>query len=272
MAESTCLWRRKPQKQQNKPVTLECSRCLIDPADAFKRFSKKTGEMGHHLPFFFPNPTEVNAMQVELLRESQSRPPEERSRQEAERRYCPVLLSQRLVLRAPHTDDIDALAHLANNAAIATMVSRMPHPYTAADAADFVRRTKEGAIGKCVYAITRADNGAFLGCCGLEADEQNERTLEIGYWLGEPYWNQGYVTEAAHALVDMAFRARDIDQIDARVRVMNVASRRVIQKCGFQFQGSGMVPSLALGGMVPVEWYRLDRKTWLSLRSWGDGR
>ncbi|MEK1932952.1 MAG: GNAT family protein, partial [Pararhizobium sp.] len=60
-----------------------------------------------------------------------------------------------------------------------------------------------------------------------------------------------------------------IDQIDARCRVMNVASRRVIQKCGFQFQGSGMVGSLALGGMMSVEWYRLDRKTWMSLRSWG---
>jgi RimJ/RimL family protein N-acetyltransferase len=50
---------------------------------------------------------------------------------------------------------------------------------------------------------------------------------------------------------------------------MNVASRRVVQKCGFQFQGSGLAASLALGSSVPVEWYRLDRKTWISLRSWG---
>jgi RimJ/RimL family protein N-acetyltransferase len=176
------------------------------------------------------------------------------------------------VLRKPHEDDIDALAHLANNANIATMVSRMPHPYTAKDAADFVRRTKAGEIGKCVYAITRTDNGAFLGCCGLEPHPENPATLEMGYWLGEPYWNQGYATEAAHALIDMAFRTREIDQIDARCRVTNVASRRVIQKCGFQFQGSGMVGSLALGGMVAVEWFRLDRKTWMSLRSWGEMR
>ncbi|MNY83689.1 hypothetical protein D3C86_2266360 [compost metagenome] len=53
---------------------------------------------------------------------------------------------------------------------------------------------------------------------------------------------------------------------------MNLASRRVIQKCGFQFQGSGMVGSLALGGSIAVEWYRLDRKTWVSLRSWGGMR
>jgi RimJ/RimL family protein N-acetyltransferase len=211
-------------------------------------------------------------MYGELLRSDQSRSPEERLRPQLLRGDCPVLLSQRLVLRAPHEEDIDALSHLANNANIATMVSRMPHPYTAKDAADFVRRTKTGEIGKCVYAITRGDNGAFLGCCGLEPHPEDDTTLEIGYWLGEPHWNQGYATEAAHALIDMAFRTRDIDQIDARCRVTNVASRRVIQKCGFQFQGSGMIGCLALGAMVPVEWFRLDRKTWMSLKSWGDMR
>jgi len=182
------------------------------------------------------------------------------------------LLSQRLVLRAPHEEDIDALAHLANNAAIATMVSRMPHPYTIKDAADFVRRTSNGEIGKCVYAITKAENGEFLGCCGLEPHVNDEETLEMGYWLGQPYWNKGYATEAAHALIDMAFRTGDIAHIDARVRVTNIASRRVIQKCGFQFQGSGMASSLAMGGMMAVEWYRLDRKTWMSLKSWGEMR
>ncbi|MGD9480603.1 GNAT family N-acetyltransferase [Shinella sp. G-2] len=210
-------------------------------------------------------------MQTELLREDQSRSPKERLRPERSRTDCPILLSPRLVMRAPHEDDIDALAHLANNANIANMVARMPHPYTVADAADFVRRTRAGAIGKCVYAITKADNGAFLGCCGIEPHEDG-RTVELGYWLGEPYWNDGYATEAAHALIDMVFRTRDIEQIDARCRVMNIPSRRVIQKCGFQFQATGMVQSLAVGGMVPVEWYRLDRKTWVSLKSWGGMR
>ncbi|MBO9630393.1 N-acetyltransferase [Shinella sp. WSJ-2] len=210
-------------------------------------------------------------MQTELLREDQSRSPQERLRPDRSRTDCPILLSPRLVMRAPHEDDIDALAHLANNANIANMVARMPHPYTVADAADFVRRTRAGAIGKCVYAITKADNGAFLGCCGIEPHEDG-RTVELGYWLGEPHWNQGYVTEAAHALIDMVFRTRDVDQIDARCRVMNIPSRRVIQKCGFQFQATGMVQSLAVGGMVPVEWYRLDRKTWVSLKSWGGMR
>lgn len=210
-------------------------------------------------------------MQQELLREGPSRPPEERLRPERSRSDCPVLLSERLVLRAPHIDDIDALAHLANNANVATMVSRMPHPYTVNDAADFVRRAKVGEIGKCVYAITLGENGHFLGCCGIEPVD--ETSVELGYWLGEPFWNKGYMTEAAQVLIDMVFRTREwVTQIDARCRVTNIGSRRVIQKCGFQFQGTGMVQSLAAGGRVPVEWYRLDRKTWMSLRAWGGAR
>lgn len=210
-------------------------------------------------------------MEQELSREGPPGSPEERPRPERSRTDCPVLLSERLVLRTPHADDIDALAHLANNANVATMVSRMPHPYTVNDAADFVRRAEEGAIGKCVYAITGGDNGHFLGCCGIEPID--DETVELGYWLGQPYWNEGYMTEAAQVLIDMVFRTREtLVQIDARCRVTNIGSRRVIQKCGFQFQGTGMVSCQAVGGRVPVEWFRLDRKTWMSLRRWGGTR
>jgi RimJ/RimL family protein N-acetyltransferase len=207
-------------------------------------------------------------MQDLLRRDDQSRSPSEWPRPQRLRTDCPVLLSPRLVLRAPHIEDIDALTHLANNAKVATMISRMPHPYTENDAADFVRRAKNDEIGKRVYAISRVDTGEFMGCCGIEPSADPE-AVEIGYWLGEPFWNQGYATEATHALIDMAFRTREINFIDGRCRVSNVASRRVLQKCGFQFQGAGMVGSLALGGIMPVDWYRLDRKTWVSLRSWG---
>lgn len=180
---------------------------------------------------------------------------------------CPILLTEQLVLRAPHVEDIDAIAILANNPAIATMVSRMPHPYTAMDAVEFVRKSAIRENGNCVYAMTEAQSGRFVGCCALQA-RAGSPSLELGYWVGEPFWGQGFATEAAHALVDMAFRTREITHIDARCRVTNPASRRVLQKSGFQFQGSEMVPVLALGASVAMEWFRLDRKTWVSLISW----
>lgn len=183
--------------------------------------------------------------------------------------HCPVLLSEHLVLRAPHTEDIDAIAILADNPAIATMLSRMPHPYSRADAQAFVTASAKRENGNCVYAITETDSGRFLGCCSLEAGPDG-RSLEIGYWIGEPFWGRGIATEAVHSLIAMAFRTRDVDHIDARCRVTNPASRRVLQKSGFQFQGTGMHPVLSLNASVSMEWFRLDRKTWMSLISWSN--
>lgn len=182
---------------------------------------------------------------------------------------CPILLTESLVLRAPHAEDIDAIAILADNPAIATMVSRIPHPYGRSDAETFVRTSAKRGNGNCVYAITDAETGRLFGCCSLEP-VANGKSLELGYWIGEPFWRRGIATEAVHALVDMAFRTREIDHIDARCRVINPASRRVLQKSGFQFQGSGMINILSINASAAVEWFRLDRKTWVSLIGWSN--
>jgi len=192
------------------------------------------------------------------------------SHEQAARSFdCPVLLTESLVLRAPHAEDIDAIAILADNPAIATMVSRIPHPYGRADAETFVRTSVKRGNGNCVYAITEAETGRLMGCCSLETAADG-KSLELGYWIGEPFWRRGIATEAVHALVDMAFRTRDIEHIDARCRVINPASRRVLQKSGFQFQGTGMINVLAINASAAVEWFRLDRKTWVSLISWSN--
>ena len=177
---------------------------------------------------------------------------------------CPVLVTERLVMRPPHEDDIPELTLLANNRRVAEMLARMPHPYGEAEARAFLAIATEKRNAGCVYAITLADSGAFIGCAGLDGAKGG---LELGYWIGEPYWRHGYATEAAHALVDLAFRATTIDMLTVSCRVINPASRRVIHKCGFQYAGQGMLHSI-VAGQVPVERYQLDRKTWVSLRTW----
>lgn len=177
---------------------------------------------------------------------------------------CPVLLSERLVLRQPHIDDIEDLAGLANNRRIADMLTRMPHPYGGAEARAFVKSAADPNRGEAVYALTLAETGEFIGCAGLRPVMQG---YDLGYWIGQPFWGAGYATEAAHALVDLAFRASDACHITASCRVTNSASQRVIHKCGFQYSGQGMLNSLA-AGQVTVVRYRLDRKTWVGLRAW----
>lgn len=179
---------------------------------------------------------------------------------------CPVLVTERLVLRPPHEDDKPDLIQLAGNPRIAEMLARMPHPYGEAEADAFISG-KVARNGECQYAVTLADNGAFLGAAGLMPSRAGAGTLEIGYWIGQPHWGKSYATEAAHALVDLAFRATDIEVLHAACRPINAASRRVIQKCGFQHAGQAMIDSL-MAGRVAVERYALDRRTWVSLKSW----
>jgi RimJ/RimL family protein N-acetyltransferase len=177
---------------------------------------------------------------------------------------CSVLATENLVMRAPQESDIAHLVALADNHHVAQMLARMPHPYGESEARAFLAMTRAPRRGGVTYALTLATTGAFVGCAGLDA---TERGLELGYWIGEPYWKQGYATEAAHALVDLAFRSTSIQVLHASCRVINPASRRVIHKCGFQYAGQGMLNSI-VAGQVPVERYRLDRKTWTSLRNW----
>lgn len=176
---------------------------------------------------------------------------------------APVLATERLVMRPPREEDVEALVQLADNRRVAEMLARLPSPYGESDARAFI--SKAGKVrGGAIYALTLAETGAFVGVAGLEPRDQG---LELGYWIGEPHWNRGYATEAAHALVDLAFRATPANALHAACRVINPASRRVIHKCGFQYAGQGMLNSV-VAGKVPVERYRLDRKTWVSLRTW----
>jgi RimJ/RimL family protein N-acetyltransferase len=176
---------------------------------------------------------------------------------------CPVLATERLVMRAPRESDLEQLVTLADNRHVAEMLARMPHPYGEAEGRTFLAMAASRRAG-IVYALTLKDGGTFVGCAGLNT---TDRGLELGYWIGEPYWKRGYATEAAHALVDLAFQQTSIQVLHASTRVINPASRRVIHKCGFQYAGQGMLNSI-VAGQVPVERYRLDRKTWNSLRNW----
>jgi RimJ/RimL family protein N-acetyltransferase len=174
-----------------------------------------------------------------------------------------VLKTERLVLRAPNGHDAKAIAQLANNIRIAANTARLPHPYGLADAEQFVtavnRRDSEAAF---LIAL----DGAPIGVCGIDPREGGP---EIGYWLGVAYWGQGYATEAVRALIDYAFGDLDHEVLQAGARVSNPASRRVLEKCGFQWTGVRLARIRAINSAAPADRFRLDRRLWNSLKSWG---
>lgn len=177
----------------------------------------------------------------------------------------PVLATERLVLRMPVLDDADDLAVIANSREIAEMTAQMPHPYSRGDAKAFLESVQAGEVDGYVYAITIADTGRLIGMCGVE---QSRRFggLEVGYWLGRAWWGRGYASEAANAVVDLAFRVTGTDVIYAGSRTVNPRSRQVLVKQGFEFTGLDEIDTIA-AGRVAIERYRLSRETWMVRKS-----
>jgi RimJ/RimL family protein N-acetyltransferase len=180
----------------------------------------------------------------------------------------PVLETARLILRAPSLADAKTLATLINDRRIAEMTTRIPYPYALADAEGFIATANKTAA-ETVFLITARD-ATMLGVCGIA--RRDGEPPEIGYWLGVPYWGKGYATEAARAVIDHAFADLGCDALVSGARVSNPASRRVLEKCGFQWTGVGLYRIRALNSSAPIDRFRLDRRLWASLKSWGKVR
>jgi RimJ/RimL family protein N-acetyltransferase len=179
-----------------------------------------------------------------------------------------TLESERLVLRPPQFSDAPVIAALANNRKVAEMTASIPHPYRIEDAEAWLAGLTEKAGP--VYGMFERKGGAFVGTCVYQM--RDEAVPEIGYWVGEPFWGRGYATEAVRTMIDHAFTATDLEALAASCRVTNTASRRVLEKCGFQWTGVGLLRVRALGASVPSDRFRLDRRTWVALRAWGRTR
>jgi RimJ/RimL family protein N-acetyltransferase len=181
-------------------------------------------------------------------------------------RGIPNLETTRLKLRAPRRDDVKAIVRLANDRRVAENTARVPHPYTADDAEQFVAAVNRQS-GEATFMIVL--DGEAIGACGAEAREGG---AEIGYWLGRHYWGRGYATEAVRAVIDHAFGDLGHDVLQAGARVSNPASRRVLEKCGFQWTGVGLYRIRAINSSAPLDRFRLDRRLWASLKAWGRAR
>src|SRR5437764_5813136 len=180
----------------------------------------------------------------------------------------PVIETARLVLRAPTLDDAKTLAALVNDRRIAEITTRIPHPNTLADTEGFLASVNRDD-GETVFLITARD-ATLLGACGIA--RRPGQPPELGYWLGVPYWGNGYATEAARAVIDHAFSDLGYDALVAGARVSNPASRRVLEKCGFQWTGVGLYRIRALKSSAPIDRFRLQRSIWASLKSWRRSR
>jgi len=175
----------------------------------------------------------------------------------------PVLETARLKLRAPRRADAKALAALADDLRVAASTARIPHPYQIADAEQFIAAANSREGDAC-FVVTR--DGLLIGVCGVDLRADGP---ELGYWFGASFWGRGYATEAARALIDYAFGNLGCETLHSGARVSNAASRRVLEKCAFQWTGVQLMRIRSINSAAPMDRFRLDHGLWASLKTWG---
>ena len=168
------------------------------------------------------------------------------------------IVTPRLVLRAPIRGDVPDLVRLADNKKIYDVLARLPHPYTRADGIAFVEIFAQRADER-PYAITL--DGQFIGIVGLTYFPDGEPP-ELGYWLGEPYWGKGYMSEAVKGLIEAAFATKAYPRIKSRALKTNLGSQNVLEKAGFKRISEGLD---TVGHVVGKEavFYMLEQPKWM---------
>ncbi len=159
----------------------------------------------------------------------------------------------RLVIRPYRPADAPAFRAIANHAGVARMMASLPHPMSEAQAADWIAaRAWTGRPGFCLGVFLR--DGTLVGNLGLGGTP-----LSTMYFFGPRHWRRGYATEAMRALLGWAFAAFGLTEITAGAMADNPASRRVLEKLGFQRTGTATCKSPARLEEVPEYLYRLSR-------------
>ena len=146
---------------------------------------------------------------------------------------------KKLILRKWRIDDAEALAKEANNFNIAAnMRNTFPYPYSLKNAEWYVNECISNDGKKQIVRAIEVDGKAVGNICVFIQSDVYEKSGELSYWLSEDYWRQGITTHAVQMICKEAFITFDIVRIFAEPFDYNVASKAVLKKAGFTYEGT----------------------------------
>ena len=177
----------------------------------------------------------------------------------------PTLETERLVLRPFTLGDAENVQILAGDRKIAATTLNLPHPYEDGMAEEWIGTHEEryqSGMG-VTYAITKKESGELVGTVSIMGIVEGHQG-ELGYWVGVPYWNRGYCTEAAREIIRYGFMERGLLRIHARHLSRNPSSGRVMEKLGLIHEGTrrqhilkwDVFEDIELRGILKDEWMK----------------
>lgn len=151
----------------------------------------------------------------------------------------PTLYTPRLILRKITIDDIPALLLYANNRKIADRIVNIPYPYEEPTAVFRISYVHQGFKQKTrfVFSIVSKKEQVLIGEISLHLNSKKDGA-ELGYWLGEPFWNQGLMKEAIGAVTQFGFQELKLISISASCDAHNIASHKVLERNDFSLAPS----------------------------------
>lgn len=143
-----------------------------------------------------------------------------------------------LLLRPFRLSDAARVQLLAGDELIAATTLNIPHPYPDGLAKEWISTHEDDFIQKksLILAICLQEDEKLIGAVGLTLNAIHQHA-ELGYWIGSPYWNHGYCTEACAALMSFGFEHLNLNRIFAQYFLGNDASVKVMQKLGMKYEG-----------------------------------
>jgi RimJ/RimL family protein N-acetyltransferase len=169
-----------------------------------------------------------------------------------------TLETERLLLRRLELNDAPLVYDYMREREIAANTLLIPYPYPEGAAEEWITSSQESFDEGEAYsfALVLKTENCFIGALGIHPNADHRRA-ELGYWLGKPYWNKGYITEAACRVIQFGFEELNLNRIYANYFTHNPASARVMQKVGMTFEGIMRGHYLKWGEFVDVGMYAI---------------
>ena len=157
-------------------------------------------------------------------------------------------------------DKYDLVAVINNKNVLNNLRDGLPYPYTVDDAGEYIAAMLS-ADGNKTFAFAIAANDKVIGSIGVFRGENiHSQTAEMGYYIGESYWGQGFGTSAVKQTCQYIFEHTDIIRIFAEPFAHNTASCRVLEKAGFQLEGVLHSNAVKNGNILDMKLYALLRR------------